>query len=37
MHGIRTKISALNKCSVKNTACNADDELIQLPLHSKYL
>ena len=37
MNSITTKISAVNKCSVKNVACNIDDELIELRLHTNYL
>lgn len=34
MNSIASKISAVNKCSVKNDACNIDDELIEPRLHT---
>lgn len=37
MNSIASKISAVNKCSVKNDACNIDDELIEPRLHTNYL
>lgn len=37
MNSIASKISAVNKCSVKNDACNIDEELIEPRLHTNYL
>lgn len=37
MNSIASKISAVNKCSVKNDACNIDDELTEPRLHTNYL
>ena len=37
MNSIASKISAVNKSSVKNDACNIDDELIEPRLHTNYL
>ena len=37
MNSIASKISAVNKCSVKNDACNIDDELIEPRLQTNYL